>query len=279
MCNKLLIGVLTAGLAMAIPAELAAHGGQYRGPEDVVPPNPGKRGAPNPITPRGPKDPITPRPPMPITPDPRPPGTGPHPGLPGSPNPGQPITGGMEIPEDLSRWAFWWEFNKDPFIKLKAAIADAGEITRGGATYYLGPGQQVALEDAISRRRHDGHLQQVGVGVAEAVNSDAADEVEAGAAVGEPHPRAASSAAPEGREEEDAPALPLELAQRALVHVGREGALLGLLRHGGDQGACRFAHRRGVEQALQGAGAIPGHGSPNYRPPRRPACAQVRKSV
>ena len=120
---------------------------------------------------------------------------------------------------------------------------------RSAQVQVLGPGQQVALEDGVLRRRRDGRLQQVGVGVAEAVDPDAADEVDAAGAVGEPHPRAAPGAVPEGREEELAPALPLELAQGALVGVGREGALLGLLRDGGDQGAGCLAHRGGVEQA------------------------------
>ena len=113
---------------LALPATTLAHGGKYRGPGDVVPP--GARGGPTtggpaipgPITP-GPRAPGAPIPAGPTTPGSAP--GGPSTGGPSAPGSGTgPRTGprGIYIGADLSKWQFWWEFNKDPFINLKDAI-------------------------------------------------------------------------------------------------------------------------------------------------------------
>ena len=122
--KKLILSGIALAVATFSVADLAwAHGGQYRGPGDTVPPNPGGRGGRTP----GPSGPSTPGPGGPSTPGPGGPSTpgpaGPGTGGPGGPGPAAgPTTGGIQIEDDLNRWEFWWEFNKDPFIKLKEAI-------------------------------------------------------------------------------------------------------------------------------------------------------------
>jgi hypothetical protein len=38
---------------------------------------------------------------------------------------------------DLTGWQFWWEFNKDPFLKLREAILE-GPPQTGDDSFYLG---------------------------------------------------------------------------------------------------------------------------------------------
>ncbi len=157
MRSTLLLTVFTAGLALATTAELAAHGGEYHGPGDVVPPHPGGGGrTPRPTGPGGPSGggPVTPRAPLPPGGGGAPgaPGTGGVPG-PGGGGPGGPRSPGAGLPEDLSRWSYWWEFNKAPFIRLKEAIADPGQVTRGGAGQYLGAGERVLTKDTLRPTR------------------------------------------------------------------------------------------------------------------------------
>src|SRR5689334_22739069 len=63
----------------AVGAPLCAHGGQYRGPDDVAPPVPGVR---RPAENAGPAT----------------------------------RTSCVMAEIDLDRWEFWWEFNKDRFL-------------------------------------------------------------------------------------------------------------------------------------------------------------------
>jgi hypothetical protein len=136
--QTLLTRSLAACAALLLTHSVAAHGGEYRGPADVVPPDaratgrptPG-RGAPRPagslpggvgpVTPAG-SNPLTPMPPGPL-------GSG---ALPVTPR-------GIELGVDLSRWQFWWEFNKDPYLDLKAAVHRGAPVT-GGADFHLGAG-------------------------------------------------------------------------------------------------------------------------------------------
>ncbi|MFO1051993.1 MAG: hypothetical protein U1F36_07245 [Planctomycetota bacterium] len=142
--------VMAGLLSLFCCADLSwAHGGQYRGPGDTVPPNPGNRGGRTP----GPSGPGSPHPGSPMTPGPANPGTpgpgGPGTGGAGGPGPvGGPTTGSMDIPDDLNRWEFWWEFNKDPFLKLKEAI-HSGEVVSGDDEFYLGSGTQRLARDSL----------------------------------------------------------------------------------------------------------------------------------
>lgn len=119
---------------------LHAHGGQYRGPGDVVPPGGGGRGSGRPTGPSGPSTgrpsgpsaPAPTGPQGPVTGGPRTPAGGPT-GGPG------PTTGGRGYRPtvDLTGWQFWWEFNKDPFLKLRETILE-GPPQTGDDTFYLG---------------------------------------------------------------------------------------------------------------------------------------------
>jgi HEAT repeat protein len=144
--------VATLAMLVAFTEPLAAHGGQYRGPEDVVPPNPGGgRGAPVPGAPTtgGPGAPGAPVPAGPSAPSS--PGTG-MPGTPGSGVPGSPTTGGSTLVGDLTSWVFWWEFNKDPFLQLRAAIHDAGVETVADEIF-TGNGSTVRTKDTLAPSR------------------------------------------------------------------------------------------------------------------------------
>lgn len=149
--KKLLLSGLALATVLASAPDLYAHGGQYRGPGDVVPPNPGGGrgsgpGASGPNTP-GPAGPNTPGPSGPSTPGPSGPATG---GPAASSGPAAASTGprGAAIGDDLTRWSFWWEFNKDPFIRLKDAI-NAGGITTGSDDFYLGGARREEASDTL----------------------------------------------------------------------------------------------------------------------------------
>ena len=119
---------------------LEAHGGQYRGPGDVVPPGGGRgrpTGSPTGPTTGGPAGPRSPRGGKgPVTGGPAGPSNG------GPTGPRGPVTGpgggrGTSLSDDLTRWSFWWEFNKDPFIRLRENLHYGGPQT-GSDEFYLG---------------------------------------------------------------------------------------------------------------------------------------------
>ena len=133
---------------LMMPTPTFAHGGKYRGPGDVVPPGArggpttGGPGAPGPITP-GPNAPGAPIPVGPTTPGSAP--GGPSTGGPVAPGTGGgPRTGprGIQIGADLSKWQFWWEFNKDPFINLRDSI-HAPEVATGSDEFFLGATRRI----------------------------------------------------------------------------------------------------------------------------------------
>ncbi|MEE9126394.1 MAG: hypothetical protein V3U11_04585, partial [Planctomycetota bacterium] len=154
--KKLAVSGLACATLLFVFADYAfAHGGQfrggrYRGPGDVVPPDSGggSTGTPTPTTPGAPA-PAAPAAPGPTTPGPSSPGapTTPSPGAPmggGGPTTGR---GGTTVTDDLSGWQFWWEFNKDPFIRLKDAI-HSREATTGSDEYFMGPTRRVSSSDS-----------------------------------------------------------------------------------------------------------------------------------
>ncbi|MEE9128339.1 MAG: hypothetical protein V3U11_14500, partial [Planctomycetota bacterium] len=67
-----------------------------------------------------------------------------------------PTTGprGSAIGDDLTKWQFWWEFNKDPFINLKDAI-HRPEITTGSDDFFMGPSRRVASSDTAKPSKVD----------------------------------------------------------------------------------------------------------------------------
>ncbi|MCA8949437.1 MAG: HEAT repeat domain-containing protein, partial [Planctomycetes bacterium] len=50
--------------------------------------------------------------------------------------------------DDLTRWEFWWEFNKDPFIRLREAVRSGGPQT-GSDDFYLGAGRKSDAKDSL----------------------------------------------------------------------------------------------------------------------------------
>ena len=156
MKKLVLAGLTCAGLVALLPQTGLAHGGQYRGPGDVTPPNPGGgrgSGGPSGPTTGGPAGPSTPGPGGPATPGPAGPATG-GPAAPGAG--GGPKTGGrgITLEDDLTRWEFWWEVNKDPFIRLKDAI-HAGGIQTGSDEFFLGATKRVDAKDSLKPTEED----------------------------------------------------------------------------------------------------------------------------
>jgi len=145
---KRFASLTVATAILTLSAEVMAHGGQYRGPGDTVPPNPGggSTGSPG----RG--GPTTPNPGGPTTPNPGGPTTpGPTTGGPPAPTTGGgaagggrgPTTqgGGITLGDPLDEWQFWWEFNKDPFLQLKKAIHTA-TVQTGSDDFIMGRGKK-----------------------------------------------------------------------------------------------------------------------------------------
>jgi HEAT repeat protein len=119
---------LAALMAAAFALELSAHGGQYRGPSAVAPPSSSGGNVPGSVGDVVPKSTGT--------------GTTAKSGGSGSSSGAIPSAGssagpgpargprGMPIDDDLGRWEFWWEFGKDPYLRLREAIyAGAGSTS------------------------------------------------------------------------------------------------------------------------------------------------------
>ena len=145
---------------LILPTPTFAHGGKYRGPQDIVPPNArggpttGGPAIPGPVTP-GAVPPGAPPPGGPTTPGSSP--GGPNTGGPRAPGIGSgPMSGprGIQLSADLSKWQFWWEFNKDPFINLKDAI-HAPTIETGSDEFFLGPSRRVNSKDTSKPSESD----------------------------------------------------------------------------------------------------------------------------
>jgi HEAT repeat protein len=139
-----------AGLLALLPQTGYAHGGQYRGPGDVVPPNPGGGRGSGPAGPSapGPGGPSTPGPGGPAGPGPSAPATGGPAGPSGSRGP---TTGGrgVQLDDDLTQWVYWWEFNKDPFIRLKDSIHSNTAVS-GSDEFFLGATRKVDSRDSMA---------------------------------------------------------------------------------------------------------------------------------
>jgi HEAT repeat protein len=150
MKKLVLSGLCCAGLVALLPETGRAHGGQYRGPGDVVPPAPGGgrgTGGPSGPTTGGPAAPGAPAPSGPTTPGPSAPTTG-GPAGGGGGKGGTTGIGGGEIGDDLTQWSFWWEFNKDPYIRLKDAVHQ-GFVQTGSDDFYLGATKRRESVDSL----------------------------------------------------------------------------------------------------------------------------------
>ena len=145
MKKELLFGVLLLGGAFALQDISIGHGGTYRGPGDTVPPGGGGGG--------GGGGPATPGPSGPSSPSGSGPST-PGPAAPGAPSGGgggakAPTTAGpSDNGPDLTNWQFWWGFNKDPYLNLRAKIHEGVTLT-GSDEFFLGHGEQSEAKDSL----------------------------------------------------------------------------------------------------------------------------------
>lgn len=143
--------VLGIGSCLFLAHAAMAHGGQYRGPGDVVPPGSGSKPS-GPAGPTGPKTgggPPAPSGAVPPPPGPPNPTTGGGGGGGGGPPRGA-TTGGISLEPDLATWDFWWEFNKDRYLNLKDAVHRSGPIT-GTDEPWMGP--RFAREETLRPTR------------------------------------------------------------------------------------------------------------------------------
>ena len=137
MIRSMCVGALLFGALLGLQPGSIGHGGTYRGPGDTVPPGGGGGGGGGGPTTPNPGGPSVPGPGNPSTPLPG----GPQvPGSGGSSAPAQPPTGGGMTAPDLTSWQFWWGFNKDPYLQLKARIHDDSAQT-GSDDWFMGFGQ------------------------------------------------------------------------------------------------------------------------------------------
>ena len=151
MKTLVLAGAAILAAALATSNLATGHGGTYRGPGDTVPPG-GGRGA------GGPPSPPSQGPPAqgPHGAPQRPPTPGSPGGIPGAPGGGSraAVTGQSSAGVDLTDWEFWWGFNKDPYLQLKAAIHMLGPATNSD-NFFLGRGQQDPRADRLSPNAED----------------------------------------------------------------------------------------------------------------------------
>jgi HEAT repeat protein len=135
--NTLWFGAALLGGALLLTGPSFGHGGQYRGPGDVVPPQSGSPGGPSgPVTPGGPSGPSTPGGPQ--TPNsPSGPATPSGPTGSGGPSTGPTTNPGLDISAPLTSWNFWWEFNRERFLNLKRKISGLQTATESDE-FYLG---------------------------------------------------------------------------------------------------------------------------------------------
>lgn len=137
MFRKLVCASLVTGAVGLFAADdVLAHGGIYRGPGDGV-----GGGGGQPGTGSGGGDPGNP-------PGPSTPGPGPGPSTPGPlggpTGPIGPANGGKGVitgvgakknrssGEGFDAWQYWWEYNKDRFIDIRARLADSTAISGSG---------------------------------------------------------------------------------------------------------------------------------------------------
>jgi len=147
MNKSVQFGALLLAGSVGIQNISFGHGGTYRGPGDTVPAGGGGGGG------GGASGPTTPSPSGPSTGGPSTP-TGPASG-PAAPSSGGPAgrpaasgpTSGGQTGPDLTGWEFWWNFNKEQYLNLKAAIYSG--VVSGSDTFFLGQGDNTGAKNAL----------------------------------------------------------------------------------------------------------------------------------
>jgi hypothetical protein len=134
--HRVLEWIPAVATAIWVAAALPAHGGQFRGPGDAQPPNPGSSGtnsssSSSSASPGSGTRTVGPG---------GPPGTSSSSG-PAIPGPGVASAGrggsrGVAIEDDPARWDLWWEFRKDQYLRLRDHVRGAAndiDAMLGGA--------------------------------------------------------------------------------------------------------------------------------------------------
>lgn len=101
---------------------LLAHGGQYRGPGEVIPPSNRTSQSSTPGNTQTAGSPSAPTPGATAGSGPKVGATGPGATASAGVNSGGPIARGAPLDDDLTRWEFWWEFGKDPYLSLRTMV-------------------------------------------------------------------------------------------------------------------------------------------------------------
>ncbi|MBK8980348.1 MAG: HEAT repeat domain-containing protein [Planctomycetes bacterium] len=130
---------LAAFAAVLLACTAHAHGGMYRGPGNVVPTAPGSSttGPGSTGTAGGPSSGGAGGGSTTGTGTGTAPASGAGAGPAAGPTTGAGVPPGAELGEDLTRWSYWWEFRKDPFLDLRRAVHDAGTVP-GSDEFFLG---------------------------------------------------------------------------------------------------------------------------------------------
>jgi len=143
--KKLVIAAALVGIGSLCLQDISSgHGGTYRGPGDTVPPGGGGggggAGAPGAPAPGAPA-PTAPGAPAPTS------GAAPAGGPAGPKKPKS--SGGIDTGPDLTVWQYWWGFNKEPYINLKAHIHGQRVLT-GSDEFFLGQGEVEQSADTLA---------------------------------------------------------------------------------------------------------------------------------
>ncbi len=117
--------VLTFAALTAV-TPLWAHGGQYRGPSDVQPPSSASNSSRASSASGAPAAPAAPASSGPTN------ATAPVAASGNTSSPASKVRGAA-IEDDLGRWEFWWEFGKDPYLRLRDAIYGSSRLNEDDA--------------------------------------------------------------------------------------------------------------------------------------------------
>jgi len=179
MKRFLILGTLTAASTLSLASTSSAHGGTYRGPGDTVPAGGGGGGGGG-ASPAGPgaSGPSTGSPSGPGTAAPG--GAGVPTGGPGA-RPAGPSTGSANTGPDLTTWDFWWGFNKDQYLNLKAAIY-SGPIT-GSDDFFMGQGTKGQSKNQL-KPSEEAIRQKIVPALKEALEKERANDIVTGCLIG-----------------------------------------------------------------------------------------------
>lgn len=145
MKRIVVVGSLTFAVLLLNDGRTWAHGGSYRGPGDTVPAGGGGGGGgtagPSVPTPGGPGNggPSTPFGPA---------GTGPGGASTGGFGGGGTASTGERANGELTSWEFWWAFNKEPYLNLKAAV-HSNSVSTGSDEAFLGNGTRARAKNTL----------------------------------------------------------------------------------------------------------------------------------